>query len=140
MGARHVAALDALFGQQPDGVVHVAPGDPELEAVAKKARARLIELRPRAEKGLRPPEQLLLKAGFRTDQGGTEFMWLEVTSWESGKWRGTLANEPDAVSSLRAGSRVEVPEAEVVDYLYVTPQGTEEGGESSRILMRREGQ
>jgi uncharacterized protein YegJ (DUF2314 family) len=137
---RHVAALDALFGQQPDGVVRVAPGDPELEAVAKKARARLIELRARAENGLRPPEQLLLKAGFRTDRGGTEFMWLEVTSWEAGKWRGTLANEPDAVSSLRAGSRVEIPEAEVVDYLYVTPLGAEEGGESSRILMRREGQ
>ncbi len=138
--ARQVAALDALFGPQPDGIVPVKPGDPELEAVARKARARLVELKPRVEKGMRPPEQLLLKAGFRTDDGNKEFMWLEVTSWEAGKWRGTLGNEPDAVSSLRLGSRVEIPEAEVVDYLYVNPEGAQEGGESSRILMRREGQ
>ncbi|WP_224250193.1 DUF2314 domain-containing protein [Hyalangium gracile] len=137
--ARHVAALDALFGQQPDDVVHVAPGDPELEAVTRKALARLVELRPRVEKGLRPPEQLLLKAGFRTDRGGTEFMWLEVTGWEAGKWRGTLANEPESVSSLRVGSRVQVAESEVVDYLYVGPRGEREGGESSLILMRRQG-
>jgi uncharacterized protein YegJ (DUF2314 family) len=138
--ARQVAALDALFGPQPDGIVPVKAGDPELEAVARKARARLVELKERVVEGLRPPEQLLLKAGFRTDDGSKEFMWLEVTSWEAGKWRGTLGNEPDAVSSLRLGSRVEIPEAEVVDYLYMSPQGTEEGGESSRILMRREGQ
>ncbi|WP_224367225.1 DUF2314 domain-containing protein [Hyalangium versicolor] len=137
---RHVAALDAVFGPQADGIVPVAPGDPELEAVARKARARLIDLRARAERGLRPPEELVLKAGFRTDDGGTEFMWLEVTGWAAGKWRGTLANEPDNVSRLRVGSPVEMPEAEVVDYLYVSPEGKQEGGESSRILMRRGGQ
>ncbi|MFL5348180.1 MAG: DUF2314 domain-containing protein [Hyalangium sp.] len=138
--SRQVAALDALFGPQPDGVVPVKPGDPELEAVARKARARLVELRERVVKGLRPPEQLVLKAGFRTDDGDQEFMWVEITSWEAGKWRGTLGNEPDAVSSLRLGSRVEIPEAEVVDYLYMNPEGQKEGGESSLILMRRQGQ
>jgi hypothetical protein len=76
--ARYVAALDALFGKRPDNITPVAPGDPELEAVARKARARLVELRPRAE-------------------------------------------------------------PEVVDYLYLSPAGVREGGESSRILMRRQG-
>lgn len=138
--ARQVAALDALFGPQSDGIVPVKAGDPELEAVARKARARLIELRERVVKGLRPPEELVLKAPFRTDDGNQEFMWVEITSWEAGKWRGTLGNEPDNVSSLRLGSRVEIPEAEVVDYLYMSPEGRKEGGESSLILMRREGQ
>ena len=137
--ARQVAALDALFGKQPDGITRVAPEDAELEAVARKARARLEELRPRVDAGSRPPEQLLLKAGFRTDRGSLEFMWLEVSSWEAGKWRGTLANEPDDVSSLRMGSPVAVPADEVVDYLYMSPSGAREGGESSLILMRRQG-
>ncbi len=133
------ATLDALFGKRKDEVTDAPADDPELEAVARKARARLVELRPRAEKGLQFPEQLLLKAGFRTDDDNTEFMWLEVISWEKGQWRGKLANEPVSVSALRLGSPVQVPEAEVVDYLYISPEGRREGGESSRILMRRQG-
>lgn len=138
--ARYVAALDALFGKRPDNITPVAPGDPELEAVARKARARLVELRPRVEQGMHPPEELLLKAGFRTDNGNLEFMWFEVTSWQAGSWRGTLANEPENVSRLRMGSPVSVSEPEVVDYLYLSPAGVREGGESSRILMRRQGE
>jgi len=137
--ARHIAALDALFGKSLDNVTPVAPGDPELEAVALKARARLAELRPRVERGLRPPEQLLLKAGFKTDDDNLEFMWFEVTSWKAGSWHGTLANEPENVSRLRLGSPVSVSEPEIVDYLYENSTGGREGGESSRILMRRQG-
>lgn len=137
--ARQVAALDAVFGRRPDPTTAVAPGDPELEEVARKARARLLALRARVERGLRPPEELMLKAGFKTDDGNLEFMWFEVTSWQAGSWRGTLANEPNDVSRLRLGSPVSVPEAEVVDYLYMSPAGIREGGESSRILMRRQG-
>jgi uncharacterized protein YegJ (DUF2314 family) len=66
-------------------------------------------------------------------------MWFEITSWEAGKWRGTLANEPHDVSGLRLGSPVAVPAAEVVDYVYTGPTGVREGGESSLILMRRQG-
>jgi uncharacterized protein YegJ (DUF2314 family) len=114
--------------------------DPELEEVARKARARLAELRPRVEQGLRPPEQLLVKAGFRTDDGNVEHMWLEVTAWAGGKLRGSLANEPYHVSGLRRGSTVEVAPTDVSDYLYMSPDGAREGGDSARILMRREGQ
>jgi uncharacterized protein YegJ (DUF2314 family) len=137
--ARRTAVLDALFGKKEDNITRVKAGDPELEAVARKARARLAELKPRVVQGLRAPEQLLIKAGFRTDEGGTEFMWMEVTAWEKERWRGTLANEPQSVKALRLGSSVDVAEAEVEDYLYMSPTGAREGGESSQILMRREG-
>ncbi|WNG40601.1 DUF2314 domain-containing protein [Archangium violaceum] len=135
---RQLAALDTLFGKKPDNITPVKPGDAELEAVARKARTRLNELRPRVEKGLHPPEQLMVKAGFRTDDGSSEHMWFEVTAWEKDRLRGTLANEPFGVSGLRRGSSVSVTLPEVDDYLYTRPDGTEEGGESSRILMRRE--
>ena len=136
---RRTQVLDALFGQRKDPTTSVEAGDPELEAVARKARARLEQLKPRVVKGMQFPEQLLVKAGFRTDEGGQEFMWLEVTSWEKGRWRGTLANEPQSIKALRLGSSVDVAEAQVDDYLYVSPTGAREGGESSQILMRREG-
>jgi uncharacterized protein YegJ (DUF2314 family) len=137
--ARRTAVLDALFGPQRDPVTSVEAGDPELEAVARKARARLEQLKPRVVKGMQFPEQLLVKAGFRTDSGGMEFMWLEVTSWEKGRWRGTLANEPQSVKALRRGASVDVAETEVDDYLYVSPTGAREGGDSAQILMRRQG-
>jgi uncharacterized protein YegJ (DUF2314 family) len=135
--ARQLAALDTLFGKQPDGITPVKPGDPELAEVARKARLRLTELKPRVEKGLRHPERLVVKAGFRTDDGGSEHMWFQVTGWEKDQLRGTLANEPVDVSGLRRGSTVSVPLRDVDDYRYTRPDGTEEGGESSRILMRR---
>lgn len=138
--ARQLAALDALFGKKPDSLTAAPPGDPELEAVARKARARLNELRPRITKGIHPPEVLLVKAGFRTDDDNLEYMWMEVVVWEKDRLKGTLANEPFNVSRLRRGSPVDVAESEVQDYLYVSPTGTREGGESSTILMRREEQ
>ncbi|WP_257456079.1 DUF2314 domain-containing protein [Archangium lipolyticum] len=137
---RQLAALDALFGKKPDNITAAPPGDPELEAVARKARARLNELRPRIAKGLHPPEVLLVKAGFRTDDDNLEYMWMEVVTWEKDRLKGTLANEPFNVSRLRRGSPVDVAESEVQDYLYMSPNGTREGGESSTILMRREQQ
>jgi uncharacterized protein YegJ (DUF2314 family) len=139
--ARQLAALDALFGpkDEDENMASAAADDPELEEVARKTRARLAELKPRVEQGLRPPEQLVVKAGFRTDDGNVEHMWLEVTGWSGGKLRGTLANEPYHVSGLRRGSTVEVAPSEVSDYLYMGPNGAREGGESARILMRREG-
>jgi uncharacterized protein YegJ (DUF2314 family) len=137
--ALQLAALDSLFGQQPDNVTIVPKEDPELAQVALKTRARLTELRPLVEKGLQPPQRLLIKAAFKTDDDNIENMWLEVTSWPKEKLRGTLANEPQHVTGLRMGASVEATLQEVSDYLYTRPDGTTEGGESSRILLRRQG-
>lgn len=136
--ARQLAALDALFGKKADNLTPVPPGDPELAEVTRKALARLNALKPRIEKGLRAPEELLVKAGFRTDDGSTEHMWLVVSEWKKDRLYGTLANEPFEVSGLRMGSPVDVALSEVDDYVYVGPDGKKEGGESSRILQRRE--
>ena len=137
--ARQIAALDTLLGKSPDTFVPVPPGDPELAAVATQARARLQQLRPRIEKGLAPPEALVVKAAFPTDDGSSEHMWFVVTGWEQERLRGTLANEPFEVSGLRLGSSVSVLLQDVDDFRYTRPDGKEEGGESSRILERRQG-
>ncbi|HZH79627.1 MAG TPA: DUF2314 domain-containing protein, partial [Archangium sp.] len=66
------------------------------------------------------------------------YMWMEVSSWDQDRMRGTLGNEPFNVSRLRRGSSEDVAETEIQDYLYMGPDGKREGGESSTILMRRE--
>ncbi|KFA87330.1 hypothetical protein [Archangium violaceum] len=128
---RHQAALDTLFGKRPVSLMGVKPEDPELAEVARKARLRLDELKPRVEKGLQPPERLEVRASFRTDDGGSEQLWFEVTGWENDKLRGRLVNLPFKART------VNVPLQDVSDYLYKRPNGTHEGGQSSRILMRR---
>ena len=136
---RQLAALDGLLGKRPDALTPVPPNDPELAEVARKARARLQELRPRLAKGMGPPESLVVKAGFRTDDNNTEHMWFDVSSIDTkDKLHGTLANEPFGVKSLRLGSSVTVPLSDVDDYRYTHADGTQEGGESSRILEQRQ--
>ena len=137
--ALQLAALDSLFGKKPDNVTGVQKDDPELAAVARKARTRLSELRPLVQKGLRPPQKLLIKAPFPTDDGNIEHMWLEVTTFTKDQLRGTLANEPQNIKDLRIGAKVETSLPQVSDYLYTHPNGSVEGGESNRILLRRLG-
>ena len=45
---------------------------------------------------------------------------------------------PYEVDDLKAGARVEVDEGSLFDYLYRRADGTDEGGETTKILMARE--
>ncbi len=85
-------------------------------------------------------ERLLLKAPFATSSGGRVWMWVEVVSWKGDRVEGILQNDPYYVPGLKAGSRVAFSEADVVDFLHTLPDGTEEGNETGKILMRRDGE
>ncbi|MCI0570305.1 MAG: DUF2314 domain-containing protein [Myxococcaceae bacterium] len=108
--------------------------------MARKARARLLELEPAFLKGLAPGAEVVVKAGFPTDDSSTEWMWFVVSAWESGTLRGNLLNQPRGIKALKLGSPVQVKLEQVGDYIYRPGDGTSEGGESSRILQARETQ
>lgn len=67
-------------------------------------------------------------------------MWIEVVRWEGKKLKGILLNDPYEVDDLKAGARVEVDEDSLFDYSYRHADGTEEGNETTKILMAREKQ
>ena len=63
-----------------------------------------------------------------THAGNTEFIWITVTSLEGERVYGELGNEPGNLGSLKLGSKVSVPVAELNDWCFIDPQGKPVGG------------
>lgn len=106
-----------------------------LEAAQAAARARLTgPVRAAFEAGLPPGDALAVKAPFRTRAGGIEYMWVEVRSWTGDTLSGVLANAPWDVPDLRKGDTVDVPIADVFDYVHKRADGTKDGNTTAAFL------
>jgi uncharacterized protein YegJ (DUF2314 family) len=132
---RRNATLASLFGST-DSVVSMEH-DEELLAASERAKQRLKALRPAFERGLAPGERLLVKAPFKTAEGDDEWMWVEVVRWQGATLHGILMNEPEAVSGLVAGSKVQVKQEDLFDYILMRADGSSEGNETGEIMERR---
>lgn len=131
------ACLTGLFGAE-DSLKHVEHTS-ELLAVSARQKKKLLEqVKPRWLKHHDPGDTLLVKAPFTKPSGGSEWMWVEVTTWKRGVISGTLQNDPSEVTDLKAGARVEVKEDEVFDYLLTKADGSEEGNETAPLLEEQE--
>lgn len=130
--------LEARYGRmEPDSYIH-AQNDPELEAIAERARKELMALLPRFAKGTPHSLELLqVKATFPVPGGGTELMWVEVTGWDGTAVKGILQNEPIDLRSVHRGDEVEAPLASIADYMHSQPDGSRAGGDSEAVLERR---
>lgn len=133
---RAVGAARA-FGVAAEDRFDAERGDPELEAARSRARARLSELRPHFAAGVPEGERLDVKGPFQTS-GGTEWMWVNVRTWEGDRMSGELLNEPFEPGGMHAGDAVTVEFIDVFDYEW-THDGVKDGGETNEILLRRGG-
>jgi uncharacterized protein YegJ (DUF2314 family) len=138
LSERQDKTLSALFGWE-DSIAYVNH-DAEILAASARAKARLYSLRKDFGSGLNPGEFILLKAPFETTSGGNEWMWVEVTSWDKKSIRGLLKNEPYNVPELKAGSMVTINQDDVFDYIRNFPDGTSEGNETGKIMLKARGQ
>lgn len=129
------AMLSGLFGAD-DAIVHT-DHDAEILKVSEEARLRLPELQARFNKGLEPGYSLLIKAPFKTDNGGREWMWVEITKWKNESITGILQNDPFEIAKLKAGAIVKANQKDVFDYILYKPDGTYEGNETGKILEKR---
>ena len=127
--------LKNLFGTEES--MTYTDHDPEILEASEKARLRLPELKTKFNKGLEPGYSILVKAPFKTDEGGREWMWLEITKWENEFITGILQNEPFKIANLKAGSIVNANEKDIFDYILYKPDGTSEGNETGKILEKR---
>lgn len=131
------AFITGLFGATDE--ISFIQHDEELLAASRKAKAEFPRLAALARKGFAPGEKLLLKAPFKTDDGGNEWMWVEVVTWKGDLVNGVLQNDPYEVSGLSAGARVEFRASDAFDYIHYHPDGREEGNTTGQILLRRQG-
>ncbi len=110
--------------------------DDEILAASKRAKQKLPKLQNLFNEGLEPGYSLLLKAPFETDDGGTEWMWIEVSEWTNSSITGILQNDPFEISGLVAGAIVKAKQEDIFDYIYYLPDGTSEGNETGVIMSR----
>lgn len=130
--ARQDLMLGGLFGFE-DSITPVRESE-KLTAASQKARTKLPGLRADFVSGLEPGEYIMLKAPFGTSNDGTEWMWVEVSSWKGDDIEGVLKNEPFDVPELHAGQIVKISESDVFDYLRVLPDGSAEGNETGNVI------
>lgn len=125
-----------LFGTE-ESYVHTEHDDELLQA-SQRAKSKLPDLMKAFLKGFGPGYSLLLKLPFKTDSGGREWMWVEVTKWKGDHIEGILQNEPAEVSNLKVGAIVTGSQQDVFDYILNKPDGTTEGNETGKILELRD--
>jgi uncharacterized protein YegJ (DUF2314 family) len=103
--------------QAEDKVIGVRDDDAEMNAAITKARASLPDF---WEAWAAPPEgteRFGLKVEI-TDPNGSEHFWTNTIERKDGRIYAIIANEPQIVKSVQEGQRIEVPEADISDWMY----------------------
>lgn len=101
-----------------DKVINVEENDPEMLAAIAKARETLPQFWEVFDKHEHGESGFSLKVKI-TDKKGTEHFWATDIERRDGKIRGTINNDPDIVASVKLEDRVEIPEADISDWLYM---------------------
>lgn len=134
--ARRERMIGCFFGFE-DKTTHIEHTE-ELLAVSRKAKEQLPPLYAKFNAGLNPGEVVLVKAPFKTPNGGNEWMWVEITHWKNKRIRGVLENDPESIPDLHSGEIVEIREDDVFDYIHKFPDGHEEGNATGEIIRKME--
>ena len=136
---RRESVLSRFWGAA-DSIKAVKHTDAILEA-SKRAREKLAQLRAPFVAGLKPGERLMIKGPFARDDGGKEWMWVEVTKWTNAKrLEGILQNDPFYIRSLKAGAKVTLAAEDVFDFIFYHGDGREEGNETGALLEKQASQ
>lgn len=122
-----------LFGSE-DEITYINHND-DIMAASQRAKEKLPELRALFNEGLEQAT-LLLKAPFTTDEGGNEWMWVEVTKWTGETIEGILQNEPYHIKNLKSGAKVTVKQVDIFDYILYKADGSQEGNETGKLIMK----
>ena len=64
-------------------------------------------------------------------------MWVEITEWRGDEVKGLLQNEPVLVTHVKSGQLVTKDINLMFDYIIYNEDGTQEGNETGKIMMRR---
>lgn len=118
-----------------DKVVNVEDDDPEMVAAIAEARDTLPQFWQVFDKRERGESDFSLKVKI-SDKRGTEHFWATELERRDGKTRGTINNDPNIVASVKLGDRIEIPEADISDWLYMR-DGKMVGNETLRPLLKK---
>jgi uncharacterized protein YegJ (DUF2314 family) len=118
-------------------IIEVADDDPLMKQAVAKARTEWPRFVSAYEE--RAGKNFSVKAPV-THAGNTEFIWISVTAIEGDFIYGELGNDPGNLGSLKLGSKVSVPVAELNDWIYLDAREQMVGGytiEAVKTASRR---
>jgi uncharacterized protein YegJ (DUF2314 family) len=101
-----------------DKVTAVAAEDADMKAAIAKARSLLPHFWQTVDAPKRGERGFALKVRI-TSGKDTEHFWLTPIERKDGKIFGVINNEPEKVKSVKLGQRIEVPELDITDWLYI---------------------
>ena len=132
-----LAAMFALFAacSKKDPIIDIAGDDPEMLAAIAKAREKLPDFWKVFDKPEHGEREFSLKVKI-ADKRGTEHFWVIDLQKQTGKIMGTINNDPEIVASVKLGDRIEVPEADISDWMYMRDHKMV-GNETIRPLLKK---
>jgi uncharacterized protein YegJ (DUF2314 family) len=130
-----IGALLLASCSKKDKVFSVERDDPEMTAAIAKARDTLPQFWQAFDKREHNESRFALKVKI-TDKKGTEHFWATNIERRDGKTLGTINNDPDIVTSVKLGDRIEIPKDDISDWLYMR-DGKMVGNETVRPLFKK---
>ena len=112
------APRDKVANAPRDKVIDVGENDPEMNAAIAKARSELPLFWQVFEKRERGESNFSVKVEI-TDENGTEYFWATDIERNDGKTTGIINNDPNIVANVKMGDRIEIPETDIADWLYM---------------------
>lgn len=128
--------LLAFADEKKDQVIHIDDKDPEMIAAMAKARESLPKFWSIFDNPVQGEKSFALKVAI-TDPNGTEHFWVTDIKREDGKIMGTINNDPFIVANVKNGDRIEVPEKDISDWLYIRTDRKMAGNYTMRPLLRK---
>jgi uncharacterized protein YegJ (DUF2314 family) len=122
-------------GNETGPVKDMAVYDKAIAPYVAKARASYPAARKRYLAGLPPNHTFYVWTRlYDRHAGRVEDVFIRVAAVKDGLVHGLIANIPDWVTNYRRGERVHFPESEVMNWVIVRPDGTEEGNFVGKFL------
>jgi uncharacterized protein YegJ (DUF2314 family) len=117
-----------------DKVIGVKDDEPAMIAAISKARETLPLFWRAFDKQERGEKDFALKVRI-TDKHGSEHFWATDIEHRDGKIKGIINNDPNIVTKVKMGDVIEIPEADITDWLYMR-EGKMVGNFTLKVLFK----
>ena len=121
--------------QSSDPVHSVDENDAEMNAAIAKARDTLPQFWEKFDHPGLGETNFCLKVKIQ-DGKAVEHFWVNNVEKKDGKISGEIGNDPEMVHNVKLGQRIDVPEPDISDWLYMR-DGKMVGNYTVRVLFKQ---
>ena len=125
-------AVAPAFAEDP--VIDVPREDAAMNAAMAKARAGLPAFWAALAHPAPDTERYSLKVAIK-EGDKVEHFWTSDIERQGDRITAVIANEPDRITNVQMGQRINVPEGDISDWMYMR-KGKIVGNQTLRVLLR----